>query len=102
MRHNWHKFHARPTEVLGIRFDSQKEANYYQTLLIRQQAGDVVFFLRQVPFHLPGGTTYRVDFQEFWSDGTVHFIDVKGMKTKDFIRNKKQVEDLYPVTIEVV
>jgi len=62
----------------------------------------VLFFLRQTPFHLPGGVTYRVDFQEFHSDGSVHFIDVKGVRTKSFIAKKKMVEALYPVEIEEV
>lgn len=97
-----HKFNAEKTNINGIKFDSKKEARYYQELNLRKLAGEIVFFLRQVPFHLPGGVTYRVDFQEFRSDGTVHFIDVKGMETKDFIRNKKMVEDLYPVEIEIV
>jgi Protein of unknown function (DUF1064) len=51
---------------------------------------------------LPGGVTYRVDFQEFHSDGSVHFIDVKGVRTKSFISKKKIVEALYPVEIEEV
>ena len=97
-----HKYSATRTTVDNIKFDSKKEAKYYQELLIRQRIGEVIFFLRQVPFHLPGGVTYRVDFQEFRSDGTVAFIDVKGMPTPDFIMKKKMVESLYPVTIEVV
>ena len=97
-----HKYNAKKTEVDGIRFDSKKEARYYQDLLLRQRAGEIVFVLRQVPFHLPGGVTYRVDFQEFHSDGTVHFVDVKGMKTQMYIAKKKMVEAVYPVTIEEV
>lgn len=97
-----HKFNAVRTEIDGIKFDSKAESKYYSNLKIKVQAGIVIFFLRQVPFHLPGGVTYRVDFQEFHSDGSVHFVDVKGMETKDFIMKKKIVEDLYPVKIEVV
>lgn len=98
-----HKFNAKPTTINGIRFDSKKEAKYYTELLIRRdQLKEIIFFLRQVPFHLPGGVKYIVDFVEFHADGTVHFFDVKGMKTKDFIMKKKMVEDLYPVTIELV
>jgi len=104
-RRQWpikHKYRSVPVEYDGIRFDSKKEGRYYNELKLRQASGEVIFFLRQVPFHLPGSVTYRVDFQEFHADGTVHFIDVKGMETKDFIMKKKQVEALYPVTIEVV
>ena len=87
-----HKYGAKKTDVDGIRFDSKKEAKYYQELKLRQMAGEIVFFLRQVPFYLPGGVTYRVDFQEFHADGTVHFVDVKGMRTQSFIAKKKIVE----------
>ena len=52
-----------------------------------------------MPFHLPGNIKYVVDFVEFWRDGTVTFTDVKGRRTKDYIRNKKQVQALYPVEI---
>jgi hypothetical protein len=99
---NKHKYRAIQTVNDGIKFPSKREANYYQELKLRQKAGEIVFFLRQVPFHLPGNITYRVDFQEFHSDGTIHFIDVKGKKTKEFIMKKKMVENLYPVEIEVV
>ena len=97
-----HKFGAVKTERNGIKFDSKKEAQYYDELKIRVKANEVLFFLRQVPFDLPGNVRYRVDFVEFLVDGNVRFIDVKGMKTKDFIMKKKQVESLYPVTIEVI
>jgi len=95
-----HKFNATVTELDGKKFDSKKEGKYYSELKLRKAAGEVVFFLRQVPFDLPGNVKYRVDFQEFRSDGTVHFIDVKGYKTPEYIMKKKMVEDLYPVIIE--
>ncbi len=102
MRRNRHKFNAITTEVDDILFHSQLEAEYYKHLKLLVMAKEVVFFLRQVPFHLPGKTTYRVDFQVFYTDETVGFIDVKGVETKEFIRAKKQVEALYPVEIEVI
>ncbi|HEX9973154.1 MAG TPA: DUF1064 domain-containing protein [bacterium] len=95
-----HKFNAQKTELDGLRFDSKKEARYYQTLKLKVKAGIVLFFLRQVPFDLPGNVKYRVDFQEFHADGTVHFVDVKGIKTDTYIMKKKMVEDLYPIKIE--
>lgn len=95
-----HKFNAKPTEYDGIRFDSKKEAAYYRNLTLRQKGGEIVFFLRQVPFHLPGGVRYVVDFQEFHADGTVHFVDCKGMETESFKAKKRMVEALFPVTIE--
>lgn len=96
------KYNAKKTVMDGITFDSKREAAYYLHLKLRVESGDVLYFLRQVPFDLPGGTKYRCDFMEVHSDGSTHFIDVKGFKTKSFIRAKKQVEDLYPIEIEVV
>ena len=97
-----HKYNAVSINHDGIKFQSKKEGKYYLDLKIRVAAKEVIFFLRQVPFHLPGGITYRVDFQEFHADGTLHFVDVKGTQTKEFIMKKKMVESLYPVEIEVV
>ncbi len=94
-----HKFNAQITERNGFKFGSKKEASRYDQLLLLIRAKEVVFFLRQVPFHLPGNVTYRVDFQIFWSDGEVTFEDVKGMKTPMYIMKKKLVESLYPIKI---
>jgi len=77
-----------------------REARYYSDLKFQQKGGIVLFFLRQVPFDLPGGVKYKVDFQVFYTDGNVEFIEVKGFKTKDYIMKKKMVESLYPVKIE--
>lgn len=102
MRRHRHKYNAVKTELDGIKFDSKKEARYYTELKLRVRTKEIIFFLRQVPFDLPGNVKYRVDFQEFHTDGTIHFTDVKGVRTTDFIMKKKQVEALYPVEIEEV
>lgn len=96
-----HKFNAKPTEYDGRRFDSKKEARYAQGLDLRKKAGEIIFYLRQVPFDLPGGVKYRIDFVEFHTDGTVRFIDVKGYDTPMGKAKRKMVEDLYPVKIEL-
>ena len=98
--YRWHKFKAKQTEIDGIKFPSKKQANYYQELKLRQKTGDIIFFLREVPFHLPGGVTYRCDFVIFNPEGSVSFIDVKGFRTKEYVIKKKQVEAIYTVTIE--
>lgn len=98
-----HKYNSVRTEVNGVKFASKREARYYQDLLLRQNpGGDTLFFLRQVPFHLPGGIIYRVDFQEFHRDGTVHFVDTKGFRTSEYKMKKKLVEANYPIKIEEV
>lgn len=95
----WHKFRAQRTEIDGISFSSKKEARYYQNLLLAKKSGELLFFLRQVPFHLGGGVRYICDFGEFWKNGEVRFVDTKGFRTPMYIAKKKMVEALYPVTI---
>lgn len=97
-----HKFNAKPCQADDIKFSSKAERAYYNRLKFMQESGEVIFFLRQVPLHLPGNTKYLVDFQVFNADGTVSFIDVKGMRTPMFVMKKKQVEEIYPIQIEIV
>lgn len=94
------KFHAVLTECAGIKFQSKKEARYYQELKARVHLGEVKYFLRQVPFDLPGGVKYRVDFMEVWTNGSIHYVDVKGFRTPTYKMKRKMVESLYPVRIE--
>lgn len=97
-----HKFNAKPVNEDGIHFASTKEYNYYKQLMLARQSGDLLFFLRQTPLHLPGNVKYVVDFVEFWKNGDVRFSDVKGMRTSIYLLKKKQVEALYPFQITEV
>ena len=96
-----HKFRASPSDEDGIRFASKKERAYYRVLKLRQKSGEVLFFLRQAPFHLPGNVRHVIDFIEFWMDGTVHFVEIKGFDTPLGKLKRKQVMDLYPINVEV-
>jgi len=96
MRQLKHKFNAVRCEVDGYKFHSKKERAYYNQLKIRKQVGEVIFFLMQCPFHFRNGTKYVVDFIEFWSDGTVHFIDVKGCRTQSYKNHLKSLKVEYP------
>ena len=97
-----HKFRAIRTELDGIKFASKLEASYYEHLKLLKKSGEVVMFLRQVPFHLPGNVRYVCDYAVFNSDGSVRFVDIKGMVTEQFKMKKKLVESLYPVEITVI
>lgn len=101
MKPIYHKYKAKVTETDGIRFDSKKEAKYYSDLKLRVKSGEIIFCLRQVPIHLPGKTKLVIDFVEFHTDGTVHFVEIKGFETKTWKIKRRQVEALYPITIEV-
>jgi hypothetical protein len=78
------KFNAKMTETAGIKFATKKEAAYFRELQARQHMGEIKYFLRQVPFDLPGhydnGKVVRhfVDFAICRPDGTFQFVEVKG------------------------
>lgn len=99
-----HKFNAKPAvrewpDSSTVKFPSKLQARYFDKLLLAMKSGELLFFLMEAPIRLPGGITYRVDFIEWWADGTTRFVDVKGRKTKQYIDKKKQVESLYPIDI---
>lgn len=97
-----HKYFAKPCDRDGIKFPSQLERSFYDQLLLRQKAGLVLFFLRQPKFDLPGGARYTADFQIFNTDGTVEFVDIKGVMTEASKLRIRLVESLYPVTIKII
>lgn len=94
-----HKFKAKPQTVEGLYFASQKERKHYEFLKKIQELGEVLFFLRQVPLHIPGGVKYICDFVVFWTNGEVTFEDVKGFKTQIYKLKKKLIESYYPLEI---
>lgn len=97
-----HKFNAIRIEHDGIKFSSKKEGQRYKQLKELRDSGEVIFFLRQVPFHLSGGVKYICDFVVFWSNGNVTIEDVKGLRTPVYIAKKKMVEATYPIKITEV
>jgi hypothetical protein len=94
-----HKFNAQPSFSDGVRFQSKKEKNYYETLKQLQQQEKIVFFLFQVPLRLPSNIRYVCDFVVFWADGNVTFEDVKGYRTDLYKTKKKIIESIYPIEI---
>lgn len=95
------KYNNSPTTVDGIRFDSKREARFYERLCLERKAGQVLFFLRQVPVHLPGGTRLVLDFVVFMADGSTRFIDVKGRETAAFKIKRREIQHHYPLTVEL-
>ena len=94
-----HKFNAKITIRDGHKFSSKKEAEFYDMLVLAKQGGHVLFWNRQPRFDLPGGVKIYADFLVFYADGRAVYYDVKGKRTPQYIRNKKQVEALFPVEI---
>ncbi len=120
------KIYHKKTEVDGIVFDSQTEAEYYQYLKEEKKAGRVKSFTMQDTFILqekfmiidgkriegtdkdfnkiqkknPGCTIaaikYISDFIVEYKDGSVAVIDIKGQKTVDFKIKEKMFNYKYP------
>lgn len=94
-----HKFNAVRVERNGWSYPSKKQARRYDELVLLKTSGEVIFFIEEVPFRLPGKTKYVVDFVVFWKGGDVTFEDVKGFKTQMYKLKKRQVESLFPIKI---
>lgn len=90
------KYRNQPTQRGEVRFHSKKEAKYNDALVLRQKASDIQGFLRQMPIRLPGGVVYWCDFLVCEKDGSLRWIDVKGVRTQVYANKKKIVEALYP------
>lgn len=104
-RHSRNKFGARKTEIDGITFDSQREAQRYTELKWLEKAGKIQDLELQKKFVLQpkykkGGKTVReisyiADFV-YSEDGRQIVEDCKGMKTEVYKLKKKIFEYKYP------
>ena len=94
------KYNARKTTVYGHTFDSKREAEVYLELLAQKQAGEIVRIGFQPSYTLLAGfvdntgkkqrpITYTADFFVTYADGRSEVIEVKGMRTRDYLLRKK-------------
>lgn len=97
------KYRNKPTVVDGIRFDSKAEAKRYGELKMLKQAGEVLWFARQVSFDLPGGIRYVADFVVCWrAENCLHYTtveDVKGFRTKEYVMKKKLMKATWGIEV---
>lgn len=95
------------TTIDGIRFDSKKEANYYALLKLLKLSGEVVNIEMQVKYELQPKFTdeagnkhrainYKADFVVTYKDGRVEVVDVKGMRTKEYLIKAKMFRFQHP------
>ena len=95
------KYNAKKVEIDGIKFDSKAEGDYY--LHLKQQAAEhkILGFERQKRMLLQESFSvegvkgkirpifYVIDFVVTENDGTITYIDVKGVETDVFKLKKK-------------
>lgn len=101
MFRRYSKYNAKKVEIDGIKFDSKAEGDYY--LHLKQQVAErkILGFERQKRMLLQEGFSvegvkgkirpifYVVDFIITENDGTLTYVDVKGMETDVFKLKKK-------------
>ena len=108
------KYNSKKTVVDGQTFDSRKEANRYQELLLLERAGAIKNLSRQIKFVLIPSQrdeatgkvlerecSYRADFK-YTEDGETIVEDVKGFRTKEYIIKRKLLLWRYGIKIREV
>lgn len=113
MSYNWTKYNNKKITVDGQTFDSKKEANRYQELLLLEKAGEIKNLSRQVKFVLIPSQrdengkvierecSYKADFT--YEEGIKTVVeDVKGYRTKEYIIKRKLMLYQYGIRIREV
>ena len=114
--HRENKYHAKSTEYGGRYYASKLEASQAMELDMRMKAGELHSWKPQVPFKFylveekkkwyltdqpPNGRhniflcTYILDFIAERRDGTIEFIETKGMELSAWKTKWKYLEALY-------
>lgn len=98
------KYNNSKTEVDGIVFDSTKEANRYKELRLHLKAGEIGLLKRQVEYELnPGGTyslKYISDFEYIITSTGEHVVeDVKGFKTREYLKKRRLMKKVHRIVI---
>lgn len=94
------KYNARKTTVYGRTFDSKREAEYYLLLHEKKRLGEIKSIDLQPTYTLLEGfrdntgkaqrpITYTADFLVEYDDGRREVIEVKGVRTRDYVLRKK-------------
>ena len=94
------KYHARKTTVYGRTFDSKREAEWYMMLREKQRLGKIKHIECQPTYTLLEGfrdnqgkqqkpISYTPDFLVEYDDGRREVIEVKGVRTRDYLLRKK-------------
>lgn len=83
------KYRNKRTEANGKTYDSKKEAQRAQELLLLVRSSEIAAVFEQVTFTLAGGVRYRADFVILNWDGSFVVEDVKGILTKEYKIKKR-------------
>ncbi len=102
------KYHAEPTHYRGVRYNSKAEAAYAMVLGLREQSGEVAWWLRQVKIQLGEDFSTRVDFLVAKRDHLVRTLvfieahEVKGKETREFAKVRKLWPKYAPFPLHII
>jgi hypothetical protein len=97
------KYRNVPTTVDGRRFASKLEARRYQELMLAKAVGQIRGFACQVSIPLPSGKRRMVlDFLVVNLDGSIRFLDAKGVPTPAWSTKRDELEHALGIKIELV
>ena len=106
------KFGNTPTDyesplVGHMKYPSKKQAERAKELDLLWQAGEIRWWLPEIPIRLKGYTEtrqhiMRVDFLILWADGRLTWEDAKGILTPAWELKRDLVADQYGITVETV
>jgi hypothetical protein len=96
------KYHAVPTVIDGIRFDSKAEAARYRDLRILEAAGEIYNLQVHVQYPLVVNGikigSYEADFV-YGENGRIVVEDVKGVKTPVYRLKNKLMKAIHGIEI---
>ena len=96
------KYKNKKVEYHGIKFDSQKERNYYIKLKVLEEYGKIKDLKLQVKFELQPkfqfenktirSINYVADFTYYDEKNKLHIVDTKGVRTEVYKLKKKMMQ----------
>lgn len=108
------KYRNKKTTMDGQCFDSRKEARYFSYLKALQDRGDIKSLKCQVKFDFKINDQflryvdsnrvikYVADFEYFDMYGNRKIVDVKGIKTRDYLIKKALMMAVHGILVEEV
>ena len=96
------KYHAQRTEVDGVTHDSGHEGMRASQLRYMVRGGEITTFAHHPVFKIgPTEIVYKADFLVVDKTGEIWIEDVKGCRTKDFVKTENLWKQfgLYPLHV---
>lgn len=87
------KYNAkRCRDVQGNYLASRLEADVSNWLIACQQEGKYADIRRQATVTFPCGNTWCIDFKVTLPDGTIFYVEAKGMETGGYVKQKRMLK----------